>query len=388
MSDRTISNDDLRKKYHRKFSPRKFFENFRFSMDFMRTPIFFIMLTLVLFGTVMIISTISYNKIKSGEGIGHSVFRQCVFIGIGIALMFIASAFDYRKIGFNKLIIAGVLLIIFNLLPGFIGDERLGATRWIVVFGINIQPSEPVKYYIVFLTSYLFSAKSKGKRDLPRRFLISFVVMAIFVYIIGFLQSNLSTCIIIIAAYLTCIFLSGVNILYSLIPLGIGGIGSFYMVVSSPYRLQRILGMTGKGEGTSQITQSLYALATGGIFGRGLGYSRLKANWLPIAENDFIFAIICEELGFLGALLLIVVFFLYIREGYRIAASSDTKYGMLLASGITTVIALQALVNMIVVTGLGPVTGLPLPFISSGGTSLVVNIAMTGFLTGISRERR
>jgi cell division protein FtsW len=218
----------------------------------------------------------------------------------------------------------------------------------------------------------------------------AFVAAGLISGIIVTIQSNLSIGAIIGLTAATMVILSGYTLWKTLVPavLGIGALAAGMLLV--PYRMRRFTSFldpfadpTGDGH---QLVQSLFALASGGLFGRGLSMSRLKAYWIPEAHNDFIFAVVAEELGLIGALVLLALIVVLIYRGIRIALNAKDRLGFLIASGITVVLALQSMINIAVVIGAFPVTGVTLPFISAGGTSLILNLTAAGILLNISRH--
>lgn len=387
-------------------SNKNFFNSFKlsdFSLSNIDQPLLWTVVLLVIFGSFMVISTVSYNVIVSGYSINEVAKRQVIFVLIGLGGMYFFSVYDYKRIGLKTLSLSGILILLLNILVIFLGDEKLGAKRWLNIGGLSLQPSELAKFYIVILSSYLLSIKGdsgKGKltfyddeRLSGKTMIIRYIILGAITLIFGALiivyQSNLSTGTIITSGFLFLVFISELHFLYTLIPVTITLIIGVYAIYGTEYRRKRILShFLGLGnEGPTQIQQSLYAIASGGLFGRGIGNSRLKANWLPMAENDFIFAIICEEWGLFGALLLLATFYFIIRRGIYIGNMAKDRYGRFLAWGITFIIAVQTIINLLVVTGIGPVTGVPLPFISQGGTSLVVNMSMIGIILNVSRYK-
>ena len=212
------------------------------------------------------------------------------------------------------------------------------------------------------------------------------------VVIIMFLQNHMSGTLVMMVAALSIIFASGIKIklryIIPLIIIAVVALGIF--ILAEPFRINRILSFANPEQdikdGNWQAAQSLYAIGSGGLFGRGLGQSREKYSWLPEAQNDFIFSVLCEELGLVGAVIVLGMFIFFIYRGYKIALTCKDMYGSLIATGITSVFAIQILVNIAVVTCTMPVTGMPLPFFSYGGTALCINLCAMGILLSISRN--
>ena len=342
----------------------------------------------------MVTSTASYTIIRRGqESILGFMTKQVLLAAVGFAAMVIMAALDYHRLTWKVLLVLAPVVLILNLLPRFIGPSINGAHRWLDLGFTTMQPSEIAKYYMAILAACLMTLPREAPpRTVRNRFIMVWGFVAAFIYIIAVVQSNLSTSAILAMAAFLVVIMSRAPLWWSLVPLGAGLALGLSLILGTGYRLDRYLGYrnpfsdpTGK---TLQVVQSLYALSMGGLLGRGLGNSRFKAFWLPYAENDFIFAIIAEELGLVGGLAVIAAFAFLVLTGLRISRQAKDQYGRLLAIGIIAIIAIQALINMAVVMGAFPVTGVPLPFISAGGTSLVVNLAAMGILLNISRQRR
>lgn len=353
--------------------------------------LFFVVLTLMLIGVVMIFSASYYDTMTSAFT-NHDMFyylkRQSVWVILGIGAMVFVMNIPYgfwRSFSLIAYWLSNFLLI---LLP-IIGLERGGQKRWLGVGEIlSFQPSEFTKVAIaLFLSHYVV----KHREDLKhiRGFALAVVWLLIPVGLIA--MSDFSSAILIFLMGAVILFVGSPKIWYFLVA-GLAVIPlAVIVLVMFPYRISRIkfwldpwLDPLDKG---FQIIQSLYAVASGGFFGLGLGQSRQK-TFLPEAHNDIIFAIICEELGVVGATLVIVLFAVLIWRGISIAMNAKDSYGMLMATGITSVIAFQAIINMGVVTNTIPNTGQPLPFISYGGTSLLFLSVLVGFLLNISKYQK
>jgi len=283
--------------------------------------------------------------------------------------------------------ISAVLLVLV-IIPG-IGVSINGSRRWLNILGLSMQPSEFAKYAMV-----IFMAGALDRKGEKIRHLFGGVVPLLIVPGVMFLlileQPNLSTGGSILICALLMLFAAGLRKRH-LALLGVCGlcVGAFY-AWSAPYRRERLLSfrdpfakMSDEGY---QLSQSLIALGSGGLFGMGLGQGKQKFAYLPYPESDFIFAIIGEDFGLVGCTLVVLLFGAFVFAGLRVALSCRDRYGCLLASGITSMIGLQAFINMGVVTGIMPTTGLPLPFFSAGGTSVTMIMAAVGILLNISRE--
>lgn len=351
--------------------------------------VMFIVLTLVMFGVVMIFSSSYYKTMTSADfdyDMFHFLKRQSVWAVLGFVAMVFCMNIPYtfwRR--FAKL--AYWLSNLFLVLLPFIGIEAGGQKRWLGVGAMQFQPSEFTKIAVIlYLSVYVL----EHRRELGnlKGFLRACMVLLLPVALIA--MSNFSSALLVGLMGATILFVASPRVWYFGAAIG-AAVPLCAIAVLLPqfrYRLTRITTWlnpwadpTGDG---FQTIQSLYALASGGLFGLGLGQSRQK-TFLPEAYNDIIFAIICEELGIVGAALVILLFAVLIWRGIRIALRAKDAFGMLMATGITAVIAFQSIINIGVVTNTIPNTGQPLPFISYGGTSLLFLMAMVGILLNISR---
>ena len=351
-----------------------------------------IIIVLLCIGLVMVSSASSYLALTSYNDSNYYLIKQLQFAILGVIAMLIISKIDYRvykKFSYLFFIISLILLAAV-LIPG-IGVEVNGATRWLG-FGetFRFQPSEIVKISLVFAISTYIATNYK-KTNSIKGYIIPFLMLAV-VVIIMFLQNHMSGTLVMMVAALSIIFASGIKIklryIIPLIIIAVVALGIF--ILAEPFRINRILSFANPQQdikdGNWQAAQSLYAIGSGGLFGRGLGQSREKYSWLPEAQNDFIFSVLCEELGLVGAVIVLGMFIFFIYRGYKIALTCKDMYGSLIATGITSVFAIQILVNIAVVTCTMPVTGMPLPFFSYGGTALCINLCAMGILLSISRN--
>lgn len=351
--------------------------------------LFCTIVALVGVGVVMVYSASSYSAFWD-PNIKDSMYflkKQGLFAIAGVFFMFMIIKMDYHKVSKYTNLIMIITLIL--LLVVFASKPINGARRWINLGFTTIQPSEIAKYTIV-----LYMAKSlENKGEKVKEF-----IYGVFPYLLvsGFYaglvlaEKNLSIASIIMIVTLMVLFASGAR--WSHIFGLIGGVGALGVVfiLTEPYRMDRVLNFMNpwkdpRGDGY-QLVQSLLALGSGGIWGMGLGKSRQKCYYIPEPYNDFIFSIIGEELGIIGCSFIIMLFIVFIWRGIRTAINAPDIYGTLLAVGITGVIAVQAVINIAVVTGSMPVTGVTLPFISAGGSSLVFNLLAMGVLLNISRQ--
>ncbi|WP_066289383.1 stage V sporulation protein E [Bacillus sp. FJAT-29937] len=318
--------------------------------------------------------------------------RQLLFAGVGVAAMFFIMNVDYwtwRTFAKVIVIICFVLLLLV-LIPG-IGNVRNGSRSWIGVGAFSIQPSEFMKLaMIAFLAKYL-SERQKLITSFTKGLIPSLGIVFLAFGLI-MLQPDLGTGTVMVGTCLVMIFIAGGRISHFL-GLGLLGLGGFVaLILSAPYRIKRITSFLDPWEdplGSGfQIIQSLYAIGPGGLFGLGLGQSRQKFFYLPEPQTDFIFAILSEELGFIGGSFVILLFSLLLWRGIRIALGAPDLFGSFLAVGIIAMIAIQVMINIGVVIGLMPVTGITLPFLSYGGSSLTLMLLAVGVLLNISRYSR
>ena len=351
-----------------------------------------IIIVLLCIGLVMVSSASSYLALTSYNDSNYYLIKQLQFAILGVIAMLIISKIDYRvykKFSYLFFIISLILLAAV-LIPN-VGVKVNGATRWLG-FGetFRFQPSEIVKISLVFAISTYIASNYK-KTNSIKGYIIPFLMLAV-VVIIMFLQNHMSGTLVMMVAALSIIFASGIKIklryIIPLIIIAVVALGIF--ILAEPFRINRILSFANPEQdikdGNWQAAQSLYAIGSGGLFGRGLGQSREKYSWLPEAQNDFIFSVLCEELGLVGAVIVLGMFIFFIYRGYKIALTCKDMYGSLIATGITSVFAIQILVNIAVVTCTMPVTGMPLPFFSYGGTALCINLCAMGILLSISRN--
>lgn len=349
----------------------------------------FVVLTLVLFGVVMIFSA-SYYSTMTSEAFHNDMFyylkRQGMWAVMGIAGMIVCMNVPYqfwKRFAFLFYMISNFLLVI---LP-FVGKNVKGQTRWIEIGPIQFQPSEFSKVAVILYLSLYVVNHRKELANL-KGFVKALMILGIPVVLIA--MTNFSTALLLLMVGVTILFIASPKIWYFVA--GICALVPFAAIMillpQFRYRLGRIQvwldPWSAPLEGGFQIIQGLYAVASGGLFGVGLGQSRQK-TFIPEAHNDIIFAIICEELGLIGAGLVIILFAVLVWRGIRIALNAKDNYAMLVAAGITATIAFQSLINIGVVTNTIPNTGQPLPFISYGGTSLVFTMGMMGMLLNISR---
>lgn len=351
-----------------------------------------IVLTLVVFaliavGLLFVYSASNYSAEQTYGNKYYFVAKQAVGAAVGIAAFFLCANISLAFV--KKLWIVGVavsaVLLGLVFVPG-IGIENYGAKRWIGFGGFSLQPSEIAKFaYVLFCSVYM------TRFDMTKlRYAVVPLAVGGALCLLIITEPNMSVTVCVAAVMVVMLFLGGVKWRYFLLMSLPLVVAAPVLILIEPYRVQRLLAFldpwaSPKGEGY-QLIQSLYALGSGGWFGVGLFNSRQKYRFLPFAESDFVFSVIGEETGLFGCLVVFVLFVVLILRGVRIAVNSKGKFEFFLASGITAVIAVQTLVNFAVVTGSIPPTGLPLPFISYGGTSLVVFMSAAGLLVNLSKN--
>jgi cell division protein FtsW len=351
--------------------------------------LFFVVVALMGIGLIMVYSA---SSIASMTEMSDSLFyfkKQLMWVLIGLFALFILSYIPYTtwESLAIPLLVVSVLLLILVLIPG-VTREIGGAKRWLRFGGFGFQPSEFAKIAFVIYLAHAFSTKQQKIQDFVRGILPEMIIMGI-VFALILKGPNLSTAAIIGSVFFILLFLGNGSLLHLMFMGACGSTLVVSLIFQESYRMRRFLAFldpwaTAKTSGY-HIIQSLIAIGSGGMWGLGLGQSRQKFFILPERHTDFIFAIICEELGLLGGALIVILFFLLIWRGFYIAAKAPDMFGFLLAAGVTSIIALQTLINLGVVLSLLPTTGVTLPFVSYGGSSLVFLAGAMGILLNISR---
>lgn len=361
------------------------------SFSFQNKSLFFVVLALVVIGLVTIASAGVFYGETRFEDEYFFLRRQLVGVGVGMIAFFLFQNIDYhvwRKLALPFFILT-VLCLVAVLLPG-VGERIYGASRWLFIGPFSFQPSEMAKFSFIF---YLAAWFSRSSRKLSGDFFEDLLPFLVVLGIVAFLilkQPDTGTFGLIFLISITMYFVSGAKISH-LFGLFFSGIVMLALLIKlAPYRLQRFLVFLNpdfdpKGAGY-QINQALIAIGSGGIFGLGLGYSRQKFNYLPEPVTDSIFAVFSEEWGFFVSVFLILLFVFLAWQGLRIAKYAPDDFGRYVAVGIVSWVTFQAFVNMAAVTGLIPLTGIPLPFISYGGNSIVFLLAAMGVLIQIGKH--
>lgn len=343
---------------------------------------------LSLFGLLMVYSSSNvWAEYKFSDPFKYFK-NQGLFLIIGIIIMYFVSKIDYKKYYkySNKIFLICFILIILVL---FVGTERNGSKSWFGLGSFGIQPSEFMKLaMIIFTSKYLYN----NRKDIGniKKGVMPILGLTLIVFLLIMLQPDFGTGVILVMGVIGLLFVGGVNLKFFL-KIGILGItGIAGLIIAAPYRLKRILSFLNPwsdplGSGF-QIIQSLYAIGPGGLFGYGFGGSRQKHFYLPEPQTDFIFSIISEEFGFMGVLIVSTLFAYIIYQTIKIALKCEDLFGKYLAFGIIFMLAFQTVLNLSVVIGLVPVTGVTLPFLSYGGSSLLITLASIGIILNISRH--
>lgn len=363
----------------------KGFPNKMGTVDFF---LFSVIMLLVAVGVVMVFSASSYFAFYKYKDSMYFLKRQGLWATLGVIFMFIAMSYDYHELKKHTKII--MIITTLLLLVVFAFPERNGARRWIPLGPATFQPSEIAKYMVV-----LFIAKSiemKGEKIKTFfRGVIPYLLVGGFYAALVYLEKNLSIATVIMGVTFIMLFVAGAKFSHLsavVAPVVCAGAAAILLV---PFRRARFFTYRNPWIDPQrtgyQLIQSFLALGSGGIWGVGLGQSRQKCYYIPEPHNDFIFAVIGEELGLIGCAFIVMLFSVFIWRGIVTAVKAKDTFGTMLATGITAVIAIQAIINIAVVTGSIPVTGVPLPFISYGGSSLVLNLTAMGVLLNVSRQK-
>jgi cell division protein FtsW len=343
---------------------------------------------LALFGVVMVYSASAVIAQSENHSQFHYVFKQGVWTTLGFVAMFMAMRFDYQRLNRRWIVYGGLLVTIFLLLAVFAFSPVNGARRWIKFGGMSAQPSEIAKLALAMFLAYFLAKRAGEEGSFWKTFLPCMIPLGILAGLVA-REPDLGTALMLAIISMTMCFAAGVrprHVVYAAIP-GLLYVGK--MVIFTPFRWRRMATFIDpwadqQGSGY-QVVQSLIAVGSGGPHGLGFAQGHQKLLFLPFAHSDFIFAVIGEELGLIGALIVVSVFAVFLWRGMRAALRAPDRFGMLLGIGIVVGIVAQALLNMSVVLALVPTKGIPLPFISYGGSSLVPTLAGVGILLNISQ---
>ena len=358
--------------------------------------LFGVTLALCLFGAVMILSA---SAVTAEQQYGHSYIflaRQAAWLLLGLAGMFVLMRTDYRKLREPAVIYPVVCVVLLMLVGTFFLDKSHATHRWIKFGPVNIQPSELAKLAVILYLAWFLDLKRRGKsrmefckEDFMQTILPAAGPILICVALV-LLQPDLGTAIEIVLVATAVLYVAGLSWKWIAVGAGAAMPVLYLLITHVAYRQARLMAFLHpdsdpQGAGF-QLLQSLIAVGSGGFTGVGLMESKQKLFYLPEAHTDFIYAVICEELGFIGAMVIIALFVVYGWRGTRAAFSAPDGFGRLLALGITAMVMSQALINFAVVLGMVPTKGIPLPFISYGGSSLLVMLLATGVLLNISQQ--
>ena len=354
--------------------------------------LFIIVMVLSLLGVVMVLSASAATALDATGSSWYTFERHIMWLSIGIVAMLVTLRVDYRRWRqfSTPLLMASIALLIVVLMPG-VGLTRNGSTRWLGYGSLTIQPAEFAKLAMVVFVADLLARPHRASDDL-RAALRPVLILTGVLAVLLMRQPNLGTTIVVVGIALAMLFAAGAPLRSLLSWTGIAITLASVMAFLADYRRDRLLGFLDPwsrrdSEGL-QTVQSLASIADGRITGVGLGASRGKWGYLPFAHTDFIFSIIGEELGLIGSVTVVGLFAALAFVGFAVALNAPDRFGMLLALGITIWLVGQAFINIGVALGLLPVTGLPLPFLSFGGSSLVVTLAACGMLMSVARHTR
>lgn len=366
-------------------------------------PFFIILMIVLVVGLATLYSASHVYAFNYQDGDSYYYIRkQLLWVAIGLVGMLIVSMVDYHvlhKFAWMIWLVSLVLLIVAFLMP-----SSTGVHRWIRIPGLGqFQPSELAKFALVLLFAHLISLNHKKMKTFSKGFLPLFILLGV-TCVLVIIEPHLSGTLLIGLLGFAMMYIGGVRIGWLLSVIGVGVVGVVFMIAVLGYEQDRILvwlhplesyaneitfadGMSGKDHAWQTI-QSLYAIGSGGLLGLGPGDSRQKHLFLPEPQNDFIFSVFCEEMGFVGAVLVLVLFGVLVWRGFVIGMRSPDKFGCMLAIGLTLQIGLQVAINVAVVSNLMPNTGISLPFFSYGGTSILMLMLQMGVVLSISRQAR
>ena len=351
---------------------------------------------MVLFGLLMVYSSsFIYAQERTGDGFAF-IKKQLIFALMGFTVLLVTCRLDYRKWGqwAYPVLAFAIALLLMIFIPG-VGSRVGGAQRWLRFGPVGFQPGEFAKFAVIFFVARQLDRKKERIHTLAAG-VLSNIVVPLPAFLLLLLQPDFGTTVIMGVVIFLLMFLAGVPKRYLASALILGGMAAAFLTLGTAYRRDRVMTFlnpwrdpSGKG---FQIIQSMVGLHNGSLLGVGLGNGKEKLFYLPEAHNDFIFAVIGEELGFLGIFAVALAYLYFVYRGLRIAWNSYTQYkdqfGMLLAAGITLALGLQGFVNMAVVLGLVPTKGLTLPFISYGGSALLIDLFAVGVLLSVARGPR
>lgn len=357
-----------------------------------------VVLALMLIGVLMVYSatTVSASVVAQANGaneFGH-LWKQLQYVTLGLIALVVAVRFDYHRLAHPKIyrpiVLVAFALLLLVLVPGM-GVKVYGAQRWIQVAGFRFQPSEFAKLALIVLLAVKLSANQGEIKSFFRGFIPAIVVTFMFAALV-FLEKDLGVPVVMVAVAFLMIFAAGTRWIFVITCIVGAGAGVTAIALATPHRVQRLVAFLdpwqyAQKEGF-QLIQSMTAFARGSFLGQGPGASEQKLFYLPFPHSDFVFAVWGEEMGLVGTLLVVGLFVAFTMLSIRIATCAPDLFGTLLAAGIGGLISIQAAFNMGVTTGLLPTKGLPLPFISYGGSALIMNLALAGILINIGLQAK
>lgn len=346
-----------------------------------------VVLALTLIGTYSIYSALAANPV------GDTLFaRHGIFLAAGLILMGITANVDYHilrhPILFRLIVCIAITLLILVLIPGF-GIERNGATRWLMIAGFQFQPSEAAKFALIILLAVKLSDNQEHISRFGQGFVPAFVIMLVFAVLI-ILENDLGTPVVLGVTAYFMFFVAGIRWYYLFLSLIPAGAGVYALIMTNEYRAGKLTAFLDpwahSNESAYQLIQSMTAFVKGDLWGVGAGAGEQKLRYLPEPDTDFILAVWAEEMGLAGTLLVVVLFVVLTLTAVRVANHASDLFGTLLATGIAGLISFQAAFNMAMAIGLLPTKGLPLPFVSRGGTALLVLMALAGILINVGLQ--
>lgn len=357
----------------------------------LRTALTATVLTMVCVGIVMIYSASCVNAMSNYHDSLYYLKRHAIFLIMGLGACLLVLRTDYRLIQphARTLLLISIILLVVVLIP-HIGKESYGARRWFKLGAFHFQPSELAKLAVIIYTADFLARKQQVIKSFVHGFLPPILVMGL-VCALTVKQPDLGTTVEIAVVVLTMLLLAGARLRHMGM-IALGGVAAVvYLVIKEPYRMNRIIAFMDPWQDSQgigfQLTQSQIALGSGGFFGVGLGHSQQKLFYLPAAHTDFILSIIGEELGLLGAVSVIMLFAIFIWQGTRIIRQTNNAFGYFLCTGIVMMLGLQAVVNVGVSIGAFPTKGLPLPFISYGGSALIFHLLSVALLLNVAKSQ-
>jgi cell division protein FtsW len=358
---------------------------------FSEKSILFPVILLAGIGIVMVYSASSSISMETHNSLFFYMKKQAFFLGISLCVMFVTASFPYRLYrSFSYIILFAAIALLVAVLVPALNVKAGGAHRWLNFGGLTFQPAEFAKLALILFLGYSLSKK----QDMIRLFSVGFIphafIFAIFACLIIF-QPDFGTIVVMGMITWGMMFIAGVRIWHLISPMPLLIPVIYFLVVKVEYRLERILSFVNPWDDPYntgyQITHSLKAFGSGGLFGKGIGLGMQKMHYLPEPHTDFIFSIIGEELGLVGVIIVLSLYLTLLLKGIRIAKTSESLFGAITAAGLTLYIGVQVIINTGVALGVLPTKGLTLPFISYGGTSLVINMAAMGILMNIGASR-